>query len=247
MKLNLIIRTYVVDNLYTSLFDVPNKIKSDNVELFVHNDNPDVVNEFNSIISEFIEKFPSYKITTIQETENQQMFISFFNTIPYLNDANIWTMLLDDDDTLQEFTEEIIETLFKFPLTYQVVYQCLNFDHTTGNVKTMPYLHCINPTHVLKYLYTYLNQIKELLIKFTGNTKFSTSEDYLIRDLVRKAGQLERYYFRIPLITHNFYDHNINGYCSGPNCRDGKCWTNIPIGQLIVQKLQFSDYNKKEI
>jgi len=65
MKLNLIIRTYVVENLYTSLFDVPNKIKSDNVELFVHNDNPDAVNEFNSIISEFIEKFPSYKITTI--------------------------------------------------------------------------------------------------------------------------------------------------------------------------------------
>ena len=50
MKLNLLIRTFVISNLYLSLFDIPNKISSSFVELYVHNDNPDAKEEFIQVI-----------------------------------------------------------------------------------------------------------------------------------------------------------------------------------------------------
>jgi transposase-like protein len=97
-KLNLLIRTYTLENLYTSLFDIPNKISYEFVELYIHNDNPERNLDFDIIIDEFQTKYPNYIIHKIYEKENQHMFMSFLNSIPYLNTNNTWTMLLDDDD-----------------------------------------------------------------------------------------------------------------------------------------------------
>jgi hypothetical protein len=37
------------------------------------------------------------------------MFMSFMNTIPYLNDANKFTMLLDEDDQLMKIDSAFID------------------------------------------------------------------------------------------------------------------------------------------
>lgn len=46
MKINIIIRAYTPENLLISLFDIPNKISSDLVDIYVHNDNPEKETEY---------------------------------------------------------------------------------------------------------------------------------------------------------------------------------------------------------
>lgn len=88
MKFNVLIRTYLVQNLYTSLFDIPNKIDYNNVEILIHNDNPESVKEFNIIVKKFKSKYPNYLFNVIQEDVNQHMFMSYMNSIEYLNADN---------------------------------------------------------------------------------------------------------------------------------------------------------------
>lgn len=69
-RLNVILRTYDLENLYNSLFDIPNKASGDLLDICVHNDNPDRKDEFYKIIEEFKTKYPDYSITIIQEEES---------------------------------------------------------------------------------------------------------------------------------------------------------------------------------
>lgn len=210
MKLNLLIRTYIVENLYTSLFDIPNHIDSNNIEIYIHNDNPNMCEQFITIIKEFRIKYPNYVVHTIQEQENQDMFMSYINSIEYFNEENYWTMLLDDDDTLCD--SDIIEYLSKqvgsdVCIKYKI-YNVIN------NSKYLSHFlwHRIYPTKFLKKMFEYKYLIVDLLLKYNNSIKFNRLEDKLLCDIMNVFFNLEIIIFDTPLVNYNIYDHNINGY-----------------------------------
>lgn len=215
MRLNLILRTYEVQNLYYSLFDIPNKIESDKIECYVHNDNPKQAVLFDLILQEFQTQFPEYKVIKIQEEENQHMFMSSLNTIPYLNDRNNWTMILDDDDRLLKFDQHTFDCINKYSLNHQLAYNYQFNEYETKYYSE--YSHCITPTKSLKKLYKYKPEIKNLLIKHVGTTKFSYCEDFLLRRLVKILDNLYNKNINKVLIVHNSYPHECNNYKSGNN------------------------------
>lgn len=217
MKLNLLIRTFVISNLYLSLFDIPNKISSSFVELYVHNDNPDAKEEFTQVIEEFTNKYPDYIIHTIQEEENQQMFMSQFNMIPYYNKSNQWSMLLDDDDQLHSDIESKLNLIFSTSPKVCLKYRCIV---QKNDLQTSAWYlwHRIYPTEVLNQFYEKKDQVIKYLIDSIGTTKLSYWEDEIFCKLCNKFTGIETQLFDNHMIIHNKYEHTV-GYPLGcPKC-----------------------------
>ena len=213
MKLNLLIRTFVISNLYRSLFDIPNKLKSDLVELYIHNDNPNAKEEFIKVIEEFTNKYPDYTIHTIQEEENQQMFMSQFNMIPYYNEDNEWTMLLDDDDQLHEDFEQNVHLIFSNPHDVCLQYKC-KIVSNSRIANGIYQWHRIYPTEMLKEFYTHKDEVVQYLIEATGSTKLSYWEDEIFCRLCGIFTGVLTKLFDHYVIYFNKYDHEA-GYPLG--------------------------------
>lgn len=213
MKINLLIRTFVISNLYLSLFDVPNKLSSEFVELYIHNDNPEAKQEFIKIIEEFKKLYPDYAIHTVQEDENKQMFMSQFEMILYYNEDNKWTMLLDDDDQLYEDFQSLVPLIFDNPSNVCLKYKCkIVSKQVTANGWYQ--WHRIYPTNVLKLFYTYKDQVIAYLIRSIDSTKLSYWEDEIFCRLCGLFTGVMTKLFHHNAIVFNRYDHNA-GYPLG--------------------------------
>lgn len=218
MKLNLLIRTYIINNLYTSLYDIPNKIPFNKVHIYVHNDNPKLKQECENIIQEFRQKYANYKVTIIQENINQQMFMSCINSIPHLDKTNEYTMVLDDDDSLCLFTNDVFAFLEEYKdknvcIEYKQN-KCYKFLLTASPyiIETWREYHRIYSTEALFSFYEYKDVIINLLLKYNGSTKFTTYEDKLMLDLIKIFVQIEDIKLNKVLLNYNVYPHSYNDY-----------------------------------
>lgn len=217
---NLLIRTYVVSNLYHSLFDVPNKIPNDKVTIYVHNDNPEQKLEFIEIIQKFKQQFPNYQLVSIQEDINQHMFMSYFNSIPFIDLNNYWTMLLDDDDQLEQFDDDV----WQFLSNQKSKCICIQFKEKShwenallGAVRPKIcwcQYHRIFPTEILKQVYEYRDVLQSLLIKNNRSTKFSTFEDKLMLNIVETITKISTIKYDKILLNYFRYNHTYNSYVS---------------------------------
>lgn len=90
--MNLIIRTYNLNNLYLSL---PYIAKFRDYNLIIHNDNPSAV-----LTNEMVRAIePCLKVGTIvNETKNLGMFMSFIRSIQEADRDDEYTVMFDDDD-----------------------------------------------------------------------------------------------------------------------------------------------------
>jgi len=222
MKINLIIRTYKVDNLRLSLFKLPFSIQPNEVDIVVHNDNPNSYEELNKLLDEFFKLYPNYNIKVLQEEENQQMFMSYLKSIKYINPTNKWTMLLDDDDTLNSFDDETWSLLD----TYYDQSTCIKYRMNKCRLKGLVQVpieldgyksawykwHRIYPTWALLKVLGKKTIIEKLLNKFNGTTKFAMCEDKLMNNLVETLTGISYTKLEKELINYSIYPHQINGY-----------------------------------
>lgn len=214
MKFNLLIRTYLVENLYTSLFDLPNKIKSENVEIYIHNDNPDSIDRFKEIVNEFQNKYPNYIIHTIQEEENQHMFVSYLNSIKYFNSDNYWSMILDDDDTFCKIEDDFLHFLNQHKDNNECIKYKI-FEVREDVKKSCFYLfHRIYPTVILKEVIKHEEIILELLTKYNKSTKFHTFEDKLMLCISETITKVNTILYEKEIVNYNIYPHSVNNYSS---------------------------------
>lgn len=214
MIINLLIRTYVVNNLYISLFDIPNKINSDNVEIYIHNDNPNNISLFNTIIKDFQLKYPDYKLNVIQESENQDMFMSYLNSMNYLNSNNLWSMLLDDDDTLCDFNKigifDFLENIDNVCVKYKIY--TIKDSIVDSNYFSW---HRLYPTKILKKIYKHKQLIVKALLIHNKSIKFNKLEDELMYRIIQLINPIKTITFKKELVNYSLYYHNVNGYESG--------------------------------
>lgn len=225
--INIILRTFNIKNLKISLFDIPVKISYTNVEIYIHNDNPHKQNEFFDIVNEFKLQYPQYTIHIIQETINQHMFMSYLNSLSYLNKNNTWTMILDDDDTLCGLSEDFFNFLDNLSENQCVQYQVYKAILIANSVQK---LRCDRFGHAIKNWYPWhriyhtsklleMSQKRDFIIdtilKFQDTTKISYGEDYLFYHLMKYFFNLEDVrYTKHPIINYSCYYHEVNGYKS---------------------------------
>lgn len=217
MKLNLLIRTFVISNLYKSLFDIPSKLQPDLVELYIHNDNPDAKEEFQTVIEEFTNKYPNYVTHVVQEEENQQMFMSQFNMIPYYNKDNTWTMLLDDDDQLHEGVQDYLDLIFAASPKVCLKYRC-KIQENNSQTSGWYLWHRIYPTEILNKFYDNREQVVDYLINAIGNTKLSYWEDEIFCKLCKIFTGVTTQLFNEHMIVFNRYDHTAGYPLGQPKC-----------------------------
>lgn len=210
MAINLLIRTYVVENLFTSLFSIPKVIDSENVHIYVHNDNPEVC-RFNEIIKEFCLKYPDYSVIVIQEKENQDMFMSYINSIAYLEENNYWTMMLDDDDTICKC--DIVDFLTKNQKKASIKYAIFEIFNGTKR-STFFEWHRIYPTKELKKIFENRDVIVTALLIYNKTTKFNKLEDELMYHIAKCLLSIDTIEYKQEVVNHNLYTHEINGYKS---------------------------------
>lgn len=217
MRINILIRAYTPNNLYTSLFDLPNKISEECVDIVVHNDNPDASNEFKAIIEEFKNKYPKYNIETILEAENQHMFMSTIKSIPILNTDNKLTMLLDEDDQLTTITNDDIDRLHRY--SENNLLRCkanwANYDNgKIVNERVFICPHVICPTQMLKHLYEHVDTLQKLLIEHLQTTKVYILEDCFLQDILKQVFDAKEVLVDFIALTHMCYEHETNQYVS---------------------------------
>jgi len=189
MKLNLIIRTFDIENLNYSLFTIPNRCELDpkDVNIIIHNDNPWKAFDLGMILADFHKEYPDYKVSVVNENENVHMFMSFINTCAVLDKDFEWTMMLDDDDNVV-LTKELADFVDSECVNHSKVWtDCEFYRVELDEPMTKDKLVKVGPktlpqllrTDVLLKLASYKDKIAELLIKYNGSIKFSTGEDHL--------------------------------------------------------------------
>ena len=211
MKLNLLIRTYIVENLHTSLFSLPNVFSSDDVDIYVHNDNPIVI-DFNRIIEKFQLQYPDYNININQEKENQDMFMSYLNSIEFIDENNYWTMLLDDDDTI--CNRDILDFLESNKGENVCVQYAIYNIFKGAKQSTFFHWHRIYPTNQLKKIFENKDVIVRALLKHNKSTKFNKLEDELMFNVIQTLLSLKTIVYKKETVNHNLYTHEVNGYKS---------------------------------
>lgn len=217
MRINILIRAYTPNNLYTSLFDLPNKISEECVDIVVHNDNPEASDEFKAIIEEFKNKYPKYNIETILEAENQHMFMSTIKSIPTLNADNKLTMLLDEDDQLTTITKDDIDRLHRYSENYLLRCKANWASYNNGEIaheRVFLSPHVICPTSILKQLYTHVDTLSNLLMRHLHTTKVHILEDCFLQDILKQVFGAKEISVDLLAINHMCYEHEVNGYIS---------------------------------
>lgn len=214
MKINIIIRAYTPENLLISLFDIPNKISSDLVDIYVHNDNPEKEAEYLDKLNQFTSKYPEYSITSILEKDNQSMLMSLLNTFPYLNKDNKFTLVLDDDDTLCKLGKKEIARINTHSENEQLVYKC-KFIEQDRPIKICQYTHKLRPTALLNWIGNYKEDIKSLLLEYAGTYKITYGEEMILDRLIKIRPNIKDITLSLVLLNHNIYEHTIGDYTSG--------------------------------